>query len=566
MASSSFPASTSIFDFHFCIPSIHAPPFSMASSLPPLLVLLLLLVVTTTTTASASATPSSSTPAINQACRATRTPGLCVSALSQFLPALPHNASGSDVALHGVSTAIGGVRTARANAQAILFASASNVNQSNVARTCLEILLLAKRRLRYASQFVLPAPIEARALVSAAHTYQSGCLSALNRVNTTKQVVDAAAFLERVANLTGYLAAMVANLQRYGGKDMSKWALPQTERDGYWPPSAAAGGRGLQKKFPPPGQPANATVCKGEGCVYETVQAAVDAAPLSSRNPFVIHIKEGVYEETVRVSVEKTQLVFIGDGMGKTVITGNLSVDQLARVGLSTYNTATVGVNGDGFMARDLTIANTAGPDAHQAVAFRCDSDHAVLESVEFLGHQDTLYADSLRQFYNSCRIAGTIDFIFGFSAAVFQRCNIVVLPRQLEPEKGEKNTVTAHGRIDPAHSTGFVFDRCVVNSSEEYLALYRKNPAVHRTYLGRPWKEYSRTVFINCYLAEIVRPEGWLPWSGEFALPTLYYGEFRSSGPGAKATARVPWSSKIPEGHLASYSLENFLQIGKWQ
>lgn len=223
------------------------------------------------------------------------------------------------------------------------------------------------------------------------------------------------------------------------------------------------------------------------------------------------------------------------------------------------------GVAGDGFMARDLTFENTAGPDAHQAVAFRSDSDLSTLDSVEFLGHQDTLYAHSLRQFYSRCRIAGTVDFVFGNSAAVFRGCLLLVLPRQLNPEKGESDTVTAHGRTDPAQPTGFVFDRCAVTGSDDYLALFRSKPAVHRVYLGRPWKEYSRTVFLNCHLSEVVRPEGWMPWDGDFALATLYYGELGNSGEGANATGRVAWSSRIPAEHLGAYSVENFIQGNQW-
>nr|CAD1818173.1 unnamed protein product [Ananas comosus var. bracteatus] len=216
-------------------------------------------------------------------------------------------------------------------------------------------------------------------------------------------------------------------------------------------------------------------------------------------------------------------------------------------------------------MARDLTIANTAGPDKHQAVAFRSDSDLSVIDSVEFLGHQDTLYAHGLRQFYTNCRISGTVDFIFGNSAAVFSNCLIIVLPRQVNPEHGESNTLTAHGRTDPAQSTGFVFDHCVANGSDDYLALYRKNPSVHRVYLGRPWKEYSRTVFLNCYLPEIIRPEGWLPFNGDFALKTLYYGEYQSTGPGGQVGRRVPWSSQVPAEHVAVYSVDNFIQGDQW-
>ena len=228
-------------------------------------------------------------------------------------------------------------------------------------------------------------------------------------------------------------------------------------------------------------------------------------------------------------------------------------------------NLCVAAVLGDGFMAKDLTIQNTAGPDAHQAVAFRLDSDLSIIESCEFIGNQDTLYAHSLRQFYKSCRIIGNVDFIFGNSAAIFQDCQILVAPRQVKPEKGENNAVTAHGRTDPAQSTGFVFQNCLINGTEEYMNLYHSNPKVHKNYLGRPWKEYSRTVFIHSLLEALIAPQGWMPWSGDFALKTLYYGEFENSGPGSDLSQRVPWSSKVPSEHVLAYSVENFIQGNDW-
>ena len=223
------------------------------------------------------------------------------------------------------------------------------------------------------------------------------------------------------------------------------------------------------------------------------------------------------------------------------------------------------GVVGDGFMANGLTIENTAGPDAHQAVAFRSDSDLSVIENCEFIGNQDTLYARSLRQFYKSCRIQGNVDFIFGNSASVFQDCTVLIAPRQVRPEKGEKTAVTAHGRTDPAQPTGFVVQGCLVNGTDDYVKLYNANPKVHLSFLGRPWKEYSRTVFLRSRLEPLVTPRGWLEWSGEFALTTLFYGEFDNSGPGSDVSMRVPWSSKIPEEHVLSYSVQSFIQGDDW-
>ncbi|KAE8697401.1 putative pectinesterase/pectinesterase inhibitor 64 [Hibiscus syriacus] len=174
---------------------------------------------------------------------------------------------------------------------------------------------------------------------------------------------------------------------------------------------------------------------------YNTLQDAVKAAPVNpeSRRRFVIYIKEGVYEETVRVPFEKRNVVFLG-------------------------------ISDDGFMARGLTIRNTAGPDVHQAVAFRSDSDLSVIENCEFLGNQDTLFAQSLRQFYKKCRIQGNVDFVFGNSASMFQDCEILVAPRQLNTEKGANNAIAALGRTDPAQSTGLVFQNCLINGTHEYM------------------------------------------------------------------------------------------------
>ncbi|KAJ6837442.1 putative pectinesterase/pectinesterase inhibitor 51 [Iris pallida] len=496
---------------------------------------------------------------IQKACAATRYPYVCESSLSSA--SLPPDPSATDFILASVSVSATNLRTAQSKSQSILDSSlGNNLNRTNAARNCIELLSYSERRLSAASRAVSDGGLaDARAWAGAALLYQYDCWSALKYVNGTDQVADAMSFLVTLTNHTSNALSMVAALQRYGG-DTSQWAPPQTERDGYWGGGGDDGGYRLGSQI---GVPTNlvpdATVCK-YGCQHGTVQSAVDAAPEYGLGRFVVYIKEGVYEETVRVPFEKNNVVLLGDGKGKTVITGKLNADM---AGVSTYNTATVGVAGDGFMASNLTFSNTAGPDAHQAVAFRSDSDRSVIENVEFLGHQDTLYAHSLRQLYKSCCISGTVDFIFGNSAAVFQDSLILVVTRQLNPEKGETNTVTAHGRTDPAQPTGFVFYNSVINASAEYYTYYKQKPGNHKNYLGRPWKEYSRTVYIDCYLEVIVRPEGWSPWAGDFALSTLFYGEFGSKGPGSNTTGRVPWSSQIPPEHLDVYSVQNFIQLG---
>nr|KYP67841.1 putative pectinesterase/pectinesterase inhibitor 51 [Cajanus cajan] len=442
-------------------------------------------------------------------------------------------------------------------AKGIYQSAGDSRNRSVAAATCIEILANSQHRIALASD-ALPrgGTKDAKAWLSAALAYQYDCWNSFKYANDTREVAAAMTAITNLMVASSNALSMASALYAYGS-DSAAWKPPATERDGFWEPVGASGGTGV------PGVPSNlkadVTVCKegGSGC-YKTVQEAVNAAPDNGVKRFVIYIKEGVYEESVRVPLAKRNVVFLGDGMGKTVITGSANVGQQF---MTTYNSATVAVLGDGFMAKDLTIENTAGPDAHQAVAFRLDSDLSVIENCEFLGNQDTLYAHSLRQFYKSCRILGNVDFIFGNAAAIFQDCQVLVRPRQLRPEKGENNAITAHGRTDPSQATGFVFQNCLINGTEEYMALYRRNPKVHKNYLGRPWKEFSRTVFINSFLEALVTPQGWMPWSGDFALKTLYYGEFQNTGPAADLSHRVPWSSKIPAENVLTYSVQNFIQ-----
>lgn len=460
------------------------------------------------------------------------------------------------------------MKTAQSMAESILqdATTTGNQNRTNAAKICLEVLSYSDHRIQCAVDALTRGKIkDARAWMSAGHAYQYDCWGGLKYVNGTKLVDDTMAFLDTLIHYTSNALSMTMAYD-YFGPQMESWVPPKTERDGFFHGSVSGGDIGGRRG---PGFPSNlkadVTVCKDgtAAACYATVQAAVNAAPDNvTDRQFVIQIKQGIYEETVRVPFEKKNVVFLGDGRGKTIITGSLNAGQ---PGMTTYNSATVGVVGDGFMARDLTFQNTAGPDAHQAVAFRSDSDLSIVENCEFLGNQDTLYAHSLRQFYNKCRIQGNVDFIFGNSAAMFQDCEILLAPRQLNPEKGETNTVTAHGRTDPAQSTGFVFQNCLVNGTEEYMKYYLSKPQVHKNYLGRPWKEYSRTVFIQCNFEALIHSDGWMPWSGDFALKTLYYGEFQNSGPGSNPSKRVPWSSLIPEEHVAVYSVQNFIQGDEW-
>ncbi|KAE8718956.1 putative pectinesterase/pectinesterase inhibitor 64 [Hibiscus syriacus] len=500
---------------------------------------------------------------IRLACRSTRFQQPCENALTQS-SSLPENPTSLQIIQSAISVSSQNLKMGQSMVESVLESSKGNLNRTNIATICLELLSNSDHRINSTVHSLTRREIkDARAWMSAALCYQADCWGALTYVNDTQSVNDTLAFLYSLTQHTSNALSMMVAYDNYGD-DVKSWVPPKTERDGFYEKvsdgTALVSGGGVPAALKP-----DVTVCKdGSGGCYKTVQEAVNVAPdnVEATRRFVILIKEGVYEETVRVPMRKRNVVFLGEGMGKTVITGSLNVGQ---PGMTGYDSATVGVLGDGFMASGVTFANTACPDAHQALAFRSDSDLSVIENCEFIGNQDTLYAHSLRQFYKKCRIQGTVDFIFGNSAAVFQECDISVVPRQLNPEKGETNVVTAHGRTDPAQSTGLVFQNCSLNGTDEYMKYYFTNPKVHKNFLGRPWKEYSRTVYVNCVMGPLISSDGWMPWSGNFALNTLFYGEYQNSGPGSNVSTRVPWSSQIPAQHVYTYSVENFIQGDKW-
>ncbi|PKA52941.1 Pectinesterase/pectinesterase inhibitor PPE8B [Apostasia shenzhenica] len=300
------------------------------------------------------------------------------------------------------------------------------------------------------------------------------------------------------------------------------------------------------------------TVAKDGSGTFTTVAAAVDAAPEKSDRRYVIYVKRGIYTENVEININKWNLMIIGDGMNATIISGSRNVID----GWTTFRSATFAVSGKGFIARDVSMENTAGPAKHQAVALRSDSDLSVFYRCEISGYQDSLYAHSLRQFYRDCRISGTVDFIFGNAAAAIQNCQITA--RLALPD--QKNTVTAQGRKDPNQNTGFVLQFCNFTAAADLAA--SGNQTATPTYLGRPWKEYSKTAILQSYMGSVIRPEGWLPWNGDFALTTLDYAEYMNFGPGSGLSGRVKWPgfhAITDSSQAANFTVAQFIDGNLW-
>ncbi|KAK9164559.1 hypothetical protein Syun_005461 [Stephania yunnanensis] len=295
------------------------------------------------------------------------------------------------------------------------------------------------------------------------------------------------------------------------------------------------------------------TVAKDGTGTHTSIQDAVNAVKTKKPTRTVIYVKAGLYLENVVVGKEHWNIVMLGEGSANTIVSGSFYKTDHT----STLNCGTVLVEGKGFVARDIGFKNTAGPEKHQAVALRSSADLSVFYRCAFDAYQDTLYAHKKRQFYRDCFITGTVDFIFGNAAVIFQKCDIQ--PRQ--PLPNQYNTVTAQGRTkDNNDTTGISIDRCTIAPNGHVTA---------KTYLGRPWKECSTTVIMDSYIDGIVDPVGWIEWSPGTEPPsTIYYAEHKNSGPGAALENRVKWAGYRPvisdeEAH--KFTVEPFIHGSRW-
>lgn len=276
---------------------------------------------------------------------------------------------------------------------------------------------------------------------------------------------------------------------------------------------------------------------------FATIQEAFDAVPDFRKNETVILLKPGIYKEKLVLADSKTNVVLIGEDPKTTLVTFDDYAQKKNRFGeeMGTTGSSSFFVFGEGFFAKNITFENSAGP-VGQAVAVRVTGDKVVFENCRFLGFQDTLYpqGDRSRQYYRDCYIEGTVDFIFGWSTAVFDHCEIY---------SKSPGFVTAASTNEGA-AFGFVFLDCKLTGDAPESSVY----------LGRPWRDFAQTVFIRTEMGKHIKPEGWHNWDKPHAEQTAFYAEFESKGPGAAPATRVAWSHQLSPEEVEKYMVKNVL------
>jgi pectinesterase len=283
---------------------------------------------------------------------------------------------------------------------------------------------------------------------------------------------------------------------------------------------------------------------KGGSGDFTTVQEAINACKAFPAKRITLHIRPGVYKEKIEIFSWTTKIAFIGEDPLTTILTFD---DYSGKGKINTFTSYSVKVMGDDFYAENITFANAAGP-VGQAVALHVEADRCVFLNCRFVGNQDTLYTGgaSSRQYFKDCYIEGTTDFIFGAATALFENCHI----------QSKKNSYVTAASTTEGKKFGYVFKGCTLTADS--LAT--------KVYLGRPWRNYAKTVFINCELGSHIVKEGWHNWNKPEAEKTVLYAEYGSKGAGGSTSTRVAWSKQLTASEVTAYTISEILGgVDKW-
>ena len=273
---------------------------------------------------------------------------------------------------------------------------------------------------------------------------------------------------------------------------------------------------------------------------FLTVQDAINAVPDFRKNKrTTILVRPGEYKERVIVPECKINISLIGQTGAVITNDGYASKKNSLGDEMSTSGSSTCYIYAPDFYAEGITFANTAGR-VGQAVACFVSADRAYFKACRFLGNQDTLYTygKGCRQYYEDCYVEGTVDFIFGWSTAVFNRCTIHSLGQ---------GYLTAPS-TDKEQKYGYVFYDCKMTAE----------PGVEGVALSRPWRPYAKAVFIHCDLGGHIAPAGWNNWGKKSNEETVTYAEYQNTGEGARPEARAPYGHQLKD--LTGYGIEEVL------
>jgi len=273
---------------------------------------------------------------------------------------------------------------------------------------------------------------------------------------------------------------------------------------------------------------------------FRNVQQAIDSARvLDPIRTVTILIRAGVYKEKLVLPAEVCNIKLVGEDNEKTIITfdDHANIDKMG-----TFRSYTFRVQGNNIAIENLTIENSSLP-LGQAVALHIEGDRIVIRNCRILGNQDTIFTgkEASRMYFEDCYIEGTTDFIFGPSTCWFEKCEIHC----------KRNSYITAASTPQHIEFGYIFNNCKVSLAND----------VTKMYLGRPWRPYAMTLFMNTELPDGIRPEGWHNWGKEENEKTARYMEYHNKGAGAEIKNRVKWAKMLTTEEAEKYTIENAMK-----
>ena len=258
----------------------------------------------------------------------------------------------------------------------------------------------------------------------------------------------------------------------------------------------------------------------------------------------VVFVKRGVYKEKLIIPSWLDNIEIVGEDVDNTIITyddhANIRLEGTEK-GMGTFRTYTLKIEGNDITLKNITIENNSAR-LGQAVALHTEGDRLRFIGCRFLGHQDTIYTGKAgtRLYFLNCYIEGTTDFIFGPSTAWFEGCVI----------KSKANSYVTAASTPRDIAYGYVFNHCRLTADE----------GVSRVYLGRPWRPYAYTLFMNCTMGSHIVPAGWDNWKNAENEKTARYLEYNNTGEGARTVERVAWSRQLSKKEAAGITLQHVI------
>ena len=317
---------------------------------------------------------------------------------------------------------------------------------------------------------------------------------------------------------------------------------------------------------------------------FTTLTEAIQALPSDEHEPVLIRIAPGEYYEKIELRRDNVTIEGTGNSADQTV----LYYDDCARQDMpdgskrGTFRSYSFFIDAGNITVKNLTIANTSGTEdkAWQAIALYADGNDLTFENVRLIGHQDTLFTGPLppkelqpggfigpKQFderingkhhYKNCYICGNVDFIFGSATALFEDCEIESIARAFDVQKkSSADKQSSLKYIEEIPVQGYVTAPSTPEG-QEYGYIFKgcsfvsKDCPPESVYLGRPWRDYAKAVFIDCTVGEHICREGFHDWDKAYARECSFFSCFGCFRPEGEAyTPAAPFARTINEEEL---------------